>query len=170
VDYIYLENAYNTDTLYNVLERMPGWNAATFQADTITDVNVTMTTSKNNTLTPAGSLEFAIGLAVSDVSESDLKSTIALLKNAVNDSCIAGCPITLTGDVNVSGTITSADIIGLVNFVFKGGAAPLPCTASGDVNCSGTVTSADIIGLVNFVFKGGASPCDACASPLAAEC
>jgi hypothetical protein len=82
----------------------------------------------------------------------------------------AGCPITRTGDVNVSGTITSADIIGLVNYVFKGGAQPLPCVASGDVNCSGAVTSADIISLVNYVFKAGPSPCDACTSPLAAGC
>ena len=28
------------------------------------------------------------------------------------------------GDVNASGTITSSDVIGLVNYVFKGGAAP----------------------------------------------
>lgn len=82
----------------------------------------------------------------------------------------AGCPITRTGDVNLSGTITSADIIGLVNYVFKGGAQPLPCIASGDVNCSGAVTSADIISLVNYVFKAGPPPCDACTSPLAAGC
>lgn len=80
------------------------------------------------------------------------------------------CPIAMTGDVNVSGTITSADIIGLVNYVFKGGLPPQPCAASGDVNCSGAVTSADIIGLVNYVFKGGLPPCDACTSPLAAGC
>jgi hypothetical protein len=81
-----------------------------------------------------------------------------------------GCPITMTGDVNVSGTITSADIIGLVNYVFKGGAPPLPCVAAGDVNCNGAVTSADIINLVNYVFKGGAAPCNGCTSPLAAGC
>ena len=129
-----------------------------------------MTVSKDNTLGPNDSLEFAIGLAVSDVSTSDLRSTISALKNAVNDACIAGCPITLTGDVNLSGTITSADIIATVNFVFKGGAHPQPCDAAADVNCNGAVTSADIIGLVNYVFKGGDPPCDACTSPLAAEC
>lgn len=74
----------------------------------------------------------------------------------------AACPIALSGDVNLSTTITSADIIALVNYVFKGGAAPLPCAANGDVNCSGGVTSADIIALVNFVFKGGAAPCNIC--------
>jgi hypothetical protein len=77
-------------------------------------------------------------------------------------SAAGACPVTTTGDVNDNGTITSADIIYLVNYVFKGGAAPLPCAASGDVNCSGTITSADIIYLVNYVFKGGTPPCDVC--------
>jgi hypothetical protein len=74
----------------------------------------------------------------------------------------APCPIMLTGDVDESAAITSADIIGLVNYVFKGGLTPLPCAVAGDVNCSGAVTSSDIIELVGFVFKGGEAPCDAC--------
>jgi hypothetical protein len=80
--------------------------------------------------------------------------------NGIGDAC--ECPIVLTGDVNNNGSISSADIIYLVNTVFKGGPAPVPCEAAGDVNCSGSLTSADIIFLVNFVFKSGAAPCDAC--------
>jgi hypothetical protein len=80
------------------------------------------------------------------------------------------CPIAVTGDVNVSGSITSADVITLVNYVFKSGLPPQPCAAAGDVNCNGTVTSADVISLVNYVFKGGTPPCDACTSPLASGC
>jgi hypothetical protein len=68
----------------------------------------------------------------------------------------------MTGDVNVNGTITSADVITLVNFVFKSGAQPQPVKESGDVNCNGSITSADIISLVNFVFKSGTPPCDRC--------
>ena len=81
-----------------------------------------------------------------------------------------GCPIVISGDVNLSGTVTSADIIVLVNYVFKGGSTPQPCAANGDVNCNGAVTSADIITLVNYVFKGGAAPCNTCTSSLAASC
>jgi penicillin amidase len=73
-----------------------------------------------------------------------------------------GTTITMNGDVNLSTTLTSADIIYLVNYVFKSQAAPLPCDASGDVNCSGSVTSADIIYMVNHVFKGDPPPCDIC--------
>ncbi len=67
-----------------------------------------------------------------------------------------------TGDVDTSGTLTSADIIGLVNYVFKGGVAPRPCPASGDANCDQVVTSADVIRMVNFIFKSGTPPCDVC--------
>lgn len=74
----------------------------------------------------------------------------------------SACPILLTGDVDTSGVVTSADLIRMVNHIFKGGATPLPCWVSGDVDCSGALTSADIIRLVNYVFKGGAAPCDAC--------
>jgi hypothetical protein len=66
------------------------------------------------------------------------------------------------GDVNQSGSVTSADIIWLVGFIFKGQAAPMPCQGAGDVNCTYGVNSADIIHLVNFVFKGGPVPCDQC--------
>jgi hypothetical protein len=72
------------------------------------------------------------------------------------------CPVAMTGDVNLTGEITSGDIIYMVNFVFKGGMEPLPCEASGDVNCDGAITAADIISLVNYVFKGGSVPCDVC--------
>jgi len=72
------------------------------------------------------------------------------------------CPVENTGDVNVDGVITSADIIYLVGYVFKGGPPPKPCAAAGDVNCDGVVTSADIIYLVGYVFKGGPPPCDVC--------
>lgn len=65
----------------------------------------------------------------------------------------------LCGDVNVDGNHTSADIIQLVNHVFKSGPPPAPVPGSGDVNRSGTLTSADVIYLVNFIFKSGAPPC-----------
>lgn len=68
----------------------------------------------------------------------------------------------MTGDVDTSDAITSADIILLVKYVFKGGTAPRPCPASGDVNCDQVVTSADLIALINFIFKGGAPLCDVC--------
>jgi hypothetical protein len=52
---------------------------------------------------------------------------------------IQTCAVALTGDVNLSGTVTPSDIIYLVNYVLKAGATPLPCRAAGDVNCDGAI-------------------------------
>jgi hypothetical protein len=60
--------------------------------------------------------------------------------------------------VNADGAYTSADIIYLVNYTFKGGTPPV-VPGHGDVNCDGVTTSADIIYMVNHVFKSGKSPC-----------
>jgi hypothetical protein len=74
----------------------------------------------------------------------------------------ASCGVVVTGDVDVSGAIEAADIIIMVNYLFKGGPEPQPLAQAGDVNCDGVTTSADIIDLVNHVFKSGAAPCDVC--------
>ena len=79
--------------------------------------------------------------------------------------CFVGpncCPVSLTGDANFDASITSADIVYMVNYVFKSGTAPLPIAQAGDVNCDSGLSSADIIALVNFVFKSGPVPCDVC--------
>jgi len=63
-------------------------------------------------------------------------------------------------DPNNDGTITSADIFYLVNFLFLGGPPPAGAAGmlSGDANGDGVVTSADIFYLVNFLFLGGPRP------------
>lgn len=75
---------------------------------------------------------------------------------------IVPCPVLITGDVNGSGSVTSADIDYLVNYVFKAMAPPVPCPAAGDVDCSGSVIGSDVVYLVNYVFKSGPMPCDVC--------
>lgn len=75
---------------------------------------------------------------------------------------LSDCVVAQSGDVNVSGSITTADVIYMVNYVYKSGIEPQPCAASGDVNCSGTTTSSDIIYLVNHAFKSGPLPCNVC--------
>lgn len=72
---------------------------------------------------------------------------------------VAPCPVTM-GDVNDDGSITSADIIYLVNTVFRGGPSPLPRPESGDVACKGRLDAAGIIYLVGYIFKGGSPPCE----------
>lgn len=65
---------------------------------------------------------------------------------------------TLPGDANADGSFTASDLIYMVNYIFKGGAAPV-VEGHADANCSGTDTSADIIWMVNFIFKSGTPPC-----------
>ena len=61
------------------------------------------------------------------------------------------------GDANGSGTVNLADIIYIVNYVFKGGTKPAP-DCRGDANNNGTINLSDIIYEVNFIFKGGPKP------------
>lgn len=85
-----------------------------------------------------------------------------LLRPVLRLYVVGQCAVARTGDVNGDYTITAADIMDLVNFVFRAGSLPQPCPAAGDVNCSGHLTGGDIIYLVNTVFRSGQAPCDAC--------
>ncbi|MCI0531572.1 MAG: hypothetical protein L0Y74_06475 [candidate division Zixibacteria bacterium] len=71
------------------------------------------------------------------------------------------CPVCVhsspAGDANCSGGISLADVIYLVNYLFKSWPAPC-CFSLGDVNCSGSITLADIIQLVNHIFKAQPAP------------
>jgi hypothetical protein len=68
----------------------------------------------------------------------------------------------LKGDVNRNDNVTVADVVFLVNYLFKGGPEPY-YLACGDVNrdCQNTVS--DAVYLVNYLFKGGPLPLSGCA-------
>jgi hypothetical protein len=85
-------------------------------------------------------------------------ATVASL-DSLSVAVLAYCVSTVgPGNVDGQGAITSADIIYLVNYVFKGGVPPDPPQRA-DINCSDAPTSADVIALVNYVFKSGIKPC-----------
>ena len=65
--------------------------------------------------------------------------------------------ILIVGDVTKDGFINLSDVVFLVNYVFRSGAAPSP-QYLGNVNGDGDVNLGDIIYLVNFIFKGGPPP------------
>jgi hypothetical protein len=65
----------------------------------------------------------------------------------------------LRGDVNSDGNISLADVITIVNGIFKPALFPPVSIDKGDVNCSGTVTLGDAIYLVNYILKSGPVPC-----------
>ena len=61
------------------------------------------------------------------------------------------------GDCNRDGIINLADVIYLINYLYRNGLPPDPLEA-GDTNCDGTVEIGDVIYLINYLFKGGLPP------------
>ena len=65
------------------------------------------------------------------------------------------------GDVDASGLISSADILMLVAYVFKGGPEPSDIN-DGDIDGSCEINAADVIYLVQYVFDSGPLPLKGC--------
>lgn len=66
------------------------------------------------------------------------------------------------GDPNGDGVVNSADIVSLINYLYKGGPPPNPM-AAGDANGDCVINSADVVFLINYLFKGGPAPQVGCA-------
>jgi hypothetical protein len=69
------------------------------------------------------------------------------------------------GDCNGDGTVDVGDVVYLVNYLYKNGAAPNPVEA-GDANCDGIVDVGDVVYLVNYLYRGGSEPCETLANHL----
>lgn len=63
----------------------------------------------------------------------------------------------LRGDANGDGKLSVADVVFLINYLFKGGTAPNPLW-TGDANCDVNVRIADVVYLINYLFKSGSPP------------
>ena len=63
----------------------------------------------------------------------------------------------LPGDVILDGNVDTADIVYLINHIFKGGYGCLP-EWTGDVNADGEVGLVDVVYLINYLFKNGPEP------------
>jgi len=68
-----------------------------------------------------------------------------------------GFDVRAVGDLNGDGLIDVADIVFLVDYLYRNGNAPDPVEIA-DVNCSGVVNVGDVICLVNYLYKGGPAP------------
>jgi hypothetical protein len=67
----------------------------------------------------------------------------------------------LCGDVNDDEAVNVGDAVFLINYVFKGGAAPDP-ECVGDTNGDGSANVGDAVYVINYVFKGGPEPMEGC--------
>lgn len=61
------------------------------------------------------------------------------------------------GDFNGDGAVKVSDLTGLINYLFRGGAAP-GCPDHGDTNADGSIKVSDLTLLVNYLFRGGPAP------------
>ncbi len=66
------------------------------------------------------------------------------------------------GDANGDGAVGAADVIFLINYLFRNGPPPNPL-ASGDENGDCEVNPADAVYLLNYLFRGGPPPREGCA-------
>lgn len=66
-------------------------------------------------------------------------------------------PEYVQGDANGDRLVDLADVVFLLNYLFKGDDPPVPL-AAGDASCNGEVDLADAVYLLNYLFKGGPSP------------
>jgi len=71
--------------------------------------------------------------------------------------CLTPAHALIPGDVNNDSNVNLADIIYLVNYIFKGGPSPV-LQFAGDVNANCLTNLSDLIYLVNYVFKSGPDP------------
>jgi uncharacterized delta-60 repeat protein len=63
----------------------------------------------------------------------------------------------IRGDANGDGVIDVADIVYLVNFLYRNGDPPTPVEA-GDTTCDGIVDVADVVRLISYLYRGGNPP------------
>jgi hypothetical protein len=63
----------------------------------------------------------------------------------------------VAGDADGSGSISVADAVYLINYIFGGGPAPDPVSA-GDADCSGGISIGDAVYVINYIFGGGPAP------------
>gem|GEM_PF-2469560 len=63
----------------------------------------------------------------------------------------------ICGDCNGDRSITIADAIFLIGYIYRGGSVP---SGEGDVNSDGRITVADATHIVAYVYRGGPAPCE----------
>ncbi|MEZ5360012.1 MAG: C25 family cysteine peptidase [Candidatus Zixiibacteriota bacterium] len=70
-------------------------------------------------------------------------------------------PEYICGDANGDQAVNIGDAVSIINYIFKGGAAPSPIQA-GDANCDGSCNIGDGVSLISYIFNGGDAPCSSC--------
>jgi hypothetical protein len=92
------------------------------------------------------------------MTESSAKDLITYAKTLFGE---ADTTSVVGGDLNGSGTVNISDINYMVDYFFRGGAAPVDIN-QGDVNGDCAITISDLSYLVDYLFRGGVAPLPGC--------
>jgi hypothetical protein len=65
----------------------------------------------------------------------------------------------LRADVDKRGEVNLADVVYLVNYLFKAAPGPVPAPIVGDATCDSSVDITDVIFLIEYLLRGGPAPC-----------
>jgi hypothetical protein len=163
--YIYPQSGWRTDSLYQLATISGLWIQ---DQDSMKDRSVVMTVDTIQASSdPNDTLFFKsfilIEALINNTTESGgltelqthIDNTRSELIPLLNQSGV----FPICGDVNGDGTVTAADIVYLLNYLFVHGPEPVwPSDRTGDVNSDGTTTAADIVYLLNYLFVHGPAP------------
>jgi CubicO group peptidase (beta-lactamase class C family) len=95
--------------------------------------------------------------AVVVLTNGESHSATSLITNMLFD--YAADYALVVGDASGDGVVDPADVVYLINYLFKGSAAPVPYEA-GDCNCDEIVNADDVVYLISYLFRGGPPPCE----------
>jgi hypothetical protein len=67
-------------------------------------------------------------------------------------------PTPLLGDADGNGTVDLIDIVRIIDYLYRGGAAPISSAEVADVNSNGAVNLLDVVYLIAYLYMGGPAP------------
>ena len=139
--FILPQHGYDDDSLYKYLST-PGYSI--YGSGNEADYNI-VTAGKvipAQSFSPADTYSVAYALTVSD------RYDVAHLDTLVD--------MILCGNANRDNTVSVADVVSVINYLFKSGSESWLFMS--DCNADGQVTITDAVYLINYLFKGGARP------------
>ena len=105
---------------------------------------------------PAGEFIAALFLTNPALTPEEFPKFVPPCDINLDDTPFGNC-----GDVDGSSHIDIADIVYMVNYIFRNGVPPQD-PRGGDMDCDLRVTIADVVHLINYIFRAGPEPCLGC--------
>lgn len=150
---------YNTDSLWNKMATISGYQAT----NAVEDLNSVIVVTKGMTIGPVDTLKFSVVLAgVQTGALAGVQGAVDRAKKFICDHVAPGTALCSTspckcGDADGNGIWNVSDCVYLIGFIFSGSPVPNPICL-GDADGNGIVNVSDVVYLINFIFAGGSAP------------